>query len=327
MIRTTRTRTTRTALALLYTLGFLCPTRTLAFGTLSIPAPQYVGDLQQQQADSVKNVPQVTEHSAPWRIVLNIGREPLANGMPFNWARSGCRMPLVIPCSFNSMTSSSSSDNTNSNNKNRRTTTTTNTIEPLSETVSFTGEDGAVVRPVQAGTWQLDDNQRQVTFDLTFPETLQRRDVTIAAGSTISCVGTIYTARELKRLNDEFYQAREDTWAIGGELNNMMDRQGAPKKWNEETQQWEKRFANENPLNWAQKQMVYWKSKATLNAKNRQRPNLNMLSAQGYLPGCNMNDEQEGVFFAKEGVVRGPNGAVMGKWSAEPINNRPISYR
>ena len=61
--------------------------------------------------------------SSPWRVALDIGREPLARMPDFDWGRSGCRMPLVIPTDF-------SADNV---------------LSPKSETVMFTGPNGAVV--------------------------------------------------------------------------------------------------------------------------------------------------------------------------------------
>lgn len=300
---------TPTLLALMLTMF-----STASAFSMSIPAPQYPPSssyLDTSTTESSQGAAAETaqETSASWRIVLDIGREPLANGMPFNWARSGCRMPLVIP-------STVSSDNKN-----------TRCLQPISETVSFTGEEGAVIRPILGGKWELDgrnggQKQRSISFSFTFPETLHRRDVTIEAGSTITCVGNVFTKTELDRLNKAFYEAREETWKIGGELNQMMARQGAPKKWNETTGRWEKRFSAENPLTWAQKQMTYLSAKAKQDEANRQRPDPNDLSAQGSLPGIS-----DGVFCAKQGVVRAPNGAIMGKWSAEPINNLPTSYR
>ncbi len=139
--------------------------------------------------------------SAPWRIVLDIGREPLSR-MPFDWARSGCRMPLVVPCDISRSCQSDDDDDEEEKML----------VLPMSDTVSFTSSSGAVVRPVLGGEWKVSDDQRQVSFSLTFPETMQRRDVTIAGGTTLDLIGRMYTQAELDQLNDAYYQAREHTW-------------------------------------------------------------------------------------------------------------------
>lgn len=259
------------------------------FSSLSIPGPSY---------PSVDRTVTATS-SAPWRIVLDIGREPLANnGMPFEWARSGCRMPLVIPCRL-------------LNDK---------SVEPVSEMVRFTGPDGEVARPVDGGVWTM-DGKESWKLSLKFPETLERRDVSIPAGTTLECNGALYTKKRLDELNGAFYQAREETWKLGRSLNEMVARQEAPKKWNEDTKQWGKRYKTESPLVWAGKKLQYARAKAKQADANQKRPDPNSLSAAGSLPGI----EGE-VFVARGGVVRATNGGVMGTWFAEPITNEPVSY-
>jgi len=292
-----------------------------AFNTLSIPGPTYPPSTSSksrrtrapdkredgQSSTTQRNPAVAASESVPWRVVMDIGREPLASGMPFDWARSGCRMPLKIPCHFSS----------NGENSNR-------IMTPISDTVSFTGPDGAVVKPIQGGRWSLmlegDNNQQQLAFDLTVPETLARRDVTIEAGTTLQCVGRIYTQSELNRLNEAFYRARDAVWAIGEELNEKERRQGAPKKWNEATRQWEQRHSNENPLQWMKLRLDYARAKAVQDQANRQRPDANHLSAVGRLPGL----DGDNVYVALGGVVRAEsNGAVMGTWYAEPMLTTP----
>ena len=243
--------------------------------------------------------------SSPWRVVLDIGREPLAN-MPFDWARSGCRMPLKIPCDLSL---------TENNGR---------LVEPQSDTVSFTGPEGAVIRPINGGSFECDEKSKNqhLSFSLQFPETLARRDVTIEAGTTLQCTGRFYTQSELDRLNQEFYQARDQAWELGGELNDMVNVEGPPKKWNEELQRWETKSKTVNPLEWAQKRLSYMAAKAKQGQTNDQRPDLNSLSERGSLPGV-----EDSVYVAKEGLVRNQNGAVMGRWSMEPIlNDRVVSY-
>jgi len=258
--------------------------------------------------------------AAPWRIVLDIGREPLAN-MPFEWARSGCRMPLVVPCDFTTTTTSSNSNNSKDDEK-------SSLVVPHKETVSFTDAGGAVVKPVEGGPWEFiydggNKSNKQptgLTFSLSFPETLQRRDVTIEKGSTLELTARVYTKAEFDALNDAYYQAREDAWEMGGKLNAAARRQGAAKKWNEEKGQWEKRYDDENPLKMIRNQVKYWSAKAKQDAAQRQRPDANEISECGPFPGL-----EDGLYVAKNGIVRlSKNGPVMGTWSTEPIIDRSI---
>lgn len=241
-----------------------------------------------------------TTISSPWRVALDIGREPLAR-MPFDWARSGCRMPVVIPTDFSK----------------------SNTLKPHSDTVSCTGPEGAVIRPITGEKWELSKDETTLSFSYTFPEELKRRDVYIDAGTQLVMTGRVYTQKEFDRLNAEYYQAREELWEAGGELGDIYDRQSASKKWDEESKQWIKRYDNENPFKVAQKQLFYWGAQAKQGRKMAQRPDLNELSDRGNLPGV-----EGGVYVAKGGVVRaGMNGPVCGTWSAMPITGAPASYR
>lgn len=264
-------------------------------GSNSIPANE------QYSNDSVTST-----SSTPWRLVLDIGREPLSS-MPFDWARSGCRMPLVIPCDFQS----------------------DQTIQPQSDTVSFTGPDGAVISPIEGGTWKLSNNNKVISLSLTLPEKMERRDVYIPEGSTLTLEGTVFTKPELDNLNQAFYEARDKAWEIGGELNEMAQRQEAPKKWNEDKGQWEKRYPTENIVTQLQKRVALWGAQTEQKKRNNQRPNPNTLSSdQGILPGL-----EHDVYIQKEGVIKlrskdgAINDAVLGKWSAEPIlANKVVSY-
>ena len=101
---------------------------------------------------------------------MDIGREPLAR-MPFDWARSGCRMPLVVPCGFE--------DN--------------NLVIPQKDTLSFTGPEGANVKPIEGGKWKLSNDSKQISFGLNVPEKLTRRDVYIDAATKLSLTGRVYT--------------------------------------------------------------------------------------------------------------------------------------
>jgi hypothetical protein len=274
-----------------------------------LPTTQVVPSSSQQQQQQQQTT---TTVSTPWRVVLDIGREPLAN-MPFNWARSGCRMPLAIPCDFT--LSTRSDDDETTNNKEYL-------VLPQSDTVSFTGPDGAVIKPIVGGTWELSNDKKFISLTLTFPETLQRRDVIIDGGATVELSARVYTQQELDQLNDAYYKARENTWQVGSELNDIVKRQGAAKKWNEEKRQWEKPKPNVNVLYAVQKRMNYWMSKIEQDKRNQDRPDPNTISDRGELPGLD-----GGIYIAKSGSVRASkNGPVMGTWQAQPITKLPVSY-
>jgi len=241
------------------------------------------------------------EVSSPWRVALDIGREPLARMPDFDWARSGCKMPLVIPTDF-------SADNV---------------LSPKSETVMFTGPNGAVVSPVVGEGWHLSKDEKTISLSYTLPEKMERRDVYIEAGTELVLSGRVYTQEEMDRLNKEYYEAREELWKAGKEISDIYERQNASKKWDEETNSWVKRYKDENPFRIAQKEIQYKLAEAVQGQKMAQRPDLNDLSNRGSFPGI-----ETGVYFEKKGVVRaGKNGPVCGTWSAEPITNAPVSYR
>lgn len=204
-------------------------------------------------------------------------------------------------------------------------------VQPRSDTVSFTGPEGAVLRPIRGGTYQVtrrnknnknDDHYSDLTFDLTFPETLARRDVVIPAGTTISCTSRLYTQDDLDALSRAFYDARDAAWQLGGELNAMTTMDGPPKVWNDKANQWEPRVGPQvNPLQWAQKRLAYAAAKAKQNAAHHQRPKPQNLSARGrlHLARVGKDDDDSVVYVAKDGVARTQTGAVIGKWSMEPI--------
>lgn len=269
----------------------LHPSMAYAFSSIAAQLPSY----------GTSYAPIVSAASvAPWRVALDIGRQPLAN-MPSDWARSGCRMPLVIPTDF----------------------TADNKILPHSETVMFTGPEGAVVRPIIGEGWDLSNDAKTISLSYTLPKELRRRDVYLDAGTTLTLSGRIYTKKEYDQLNQEWFDAREELWKAGKEISDIYDRANASKKWDEESGQWVQRYKSENPFKVITKELQYWGTKAIQDRKMAQRPDLNDLSDRGGLPGVD-----GGAFFAKGGVVKvGENGPVCGTWSANPITNAPASYR
>ena len=274
-----------------------------AFSSMAVPLPN--------SGVGMSASGNVATDVAPWRVVLDIGREPLST-MPFEWARSGGRMPVKIPCDFGVTTT----DNTN--------VKATTFVQPQSDTVSFTGPDGAVIRPIQGGKYQLNKDKTELAFDLTFPETLARRDVTIPGGTTITCTAPVYTQSAVDALYQAFYDARDAAWELGSQLNDMTSLQGLPPKvWNEATQTWERRTKKINPLQWAQKRLAYAAAKAKQEAANQQRPDPKDLSARGPFPGLD-----ESLYVAKQGIAKTQTGAVIGTFSMEPILvDQPVSYR
>ena len=139
-----------------------------------------------------------TDSASPWRVALDIGREPLAR-MPFDWARSGCRMPLVIPTDF----------------------TSSNVLLPHSDTVMCTGEQGAVVRPITGEKWELSNDEKTITLSYTLQEKMMRRDVYIDAGTELILTGRVYTQKEMDQLNNEYYEAREELWKVGKYISDI----------------------------------------------------------------------------------------------------------
>lgn len=236
-------------------------------------------------------------NTGAWRIVLNIGREAFST-MPFGWGSSGCRLPLVIKADFNS----------------------DGQVVPRDINCRFTGPGGEVVKPIREGTWSTSNDDKKLEFSLNFPERIERRDVSLDAGTEIVCEGLVYSTDRIKELNDKFYQAREETWKAGKELNDISRRKEAAKKWDGE--KWVKRYDDE-PI-WSQigKRLQLMKAQGESRKKNAERPSPQSLSLDhGPFPGFDNN-----VYIQKEGVIKIKGKGVIGKWSAEPINDLPASY-
>lgn len=243
-----------------------------------------------------------------WRIAMSIGRES-GTGMPNDWASSGCRLPVVVQCDFRQEEASTS--------------TQKNIVVPLTGDVRFTGPDGEVVHPVEKGEWSLVGG-RELSFTLSFPEKLVRRDVTL--DGDVRLEGLLYSVEELKKMDEKFYEARNDRWDAGEALNDVDRRQNAPKKWNPSTNQWERRFGDEGLLSQLGKQVNLLVAERSEQKVNRDRP-----MPKGLSLGCGPFPGVKGdVYFRKEGKVLLKRGFmreyVIGTWSAEPINDKPLSY-
>jgi hypothetical protein len=243
-----------------------------------------------------------------WRIAMNIGREP-GTGMPTEWASSGCRLPVVVQCDFR--------QGDGDGNKNK------NVVVPLTGDVRFTGPDGQVVKPVEGGEWSL-VNDRELSLTLAFPEELVRRDVTL--DGTVRLEGLLYSVEGLKNMNDQYYEARNDRWDAGEKLNDVDRRRDAPRKWNPNAKQWEKRYENEGFISRLGKRANLLLAERKENKVNLDRPNPKDISLDcGPFPGVkgDVHFRKEGKVLLKQGFLKE---CLIGTWSAEPINDKPLSY-
>jgi hypothetical protein len=236
-----------------------------------------------------------------WRVALNIGREPTTTKSP-SWASSGARLPFVIKCDF----------------------LQNGQVVPKEDVIRFTGPDGEVVNKIEKGEWSLKD-ERELEFSFTFPEELSRRDVTLGP-CTVKCKGgLLYSKDALKDMNDVFYRSREESWKAGELVNDIARRKEAPKKWDEESQQWVKRYTKEGLLSQVSKRVQLFAVKQKERTGNSKRPNPKDLSLDsGPFPGV-----ESDVFIKKVGILTAKEGlrdVVVGTWSAEPINFKPKSY-
>eukprot|EP00550_Attheya_septentrionalis_P000517 CAMPEP_0198281404 /NCGR_PEP_ID=MMETSP1449-20131203/1358_1 /TAXON_ID=420275 /ORGANISM="Attheya septentrionalis, Strain CCMP2084" /LENGTH=291 /DNA_ID=CAMNT_0043977171 /DNA_START=274 /DNA_END=1149 /DNA_ORIENTATION=- len=236
---------------------------------------------------------------APWRIALNIGNKP--------GYFSSTSWPILVKCDF---------CKTNGSNQE---------VIPQQDDVRYTIQTGQVVKPIEKGKWSLENN-RKLAFSLSFPESMSRNDLTINAGTTITCEGLLYTLTDLKVLNDNFYQARDKTWELGGQLNDMStEAWDAPKRWNEEKQQWEKKRGLEQPLSYLGKRLQHARLQQKQEQENSKRPDPKTLSGfSGNFPG--LPNENDKVFIGNMGIIK-QGTQVIGTWAAEPIlGDRPVSY-
>lgn len=235
-----------------------------------------------------------------WRVALNLGREPTTTKSPF-WASSGARLPFVIKCDF----------------------LPNGEVVPKEDVIRFTGPDGEVVNKIEKGEWSLQE-ERDLAFSFTFPEELSRRDVTLGP-CTVQCKGSLYSNDAVKDMNAAFYRSREESWKAGKLVNDIARREEAPKKWEEESQGWVKRYKQEGLLSQISKRIQLFAVKQKERTDNSKRPNPKDLSLDsGSFPGV-----ESDVFIKKLGVItvkEGPRDVVVGTWSAEPILYKAKSY-
>ena len=239
--------------------------------------------------------------SGGWRVALNLGRVAFTT-MPRSWASSGARFPLVMQCNF----------------------TDKGDVIPISECVKYTLVGGEVKKRVESGSWSLDKN-RDLSFSLTFPEKMERNGVELDAGSTVICEGLLYTKDDLDALDDEFYDARSKNDRIIADVKEMKRRKEAPKKWNFETNKWEKRYKDESFVSTVGKKLKLIVAEKIEERESNKRPKFKELSLEsGPFPGIGCD-----VYIKKEGFIKLKGkgvGGIIGTWAAEPINDNPASY-
>jgi hypothetical protein len=252
--------------------------------------------------------------SGGWRVALNIGRES-GTAMPSSWASSGARLPIVIPCDFIAANGEQG----------------TNKVTPKSNAIRFTGKEGESIKPITAGSWALSNN-RELTFTVSFPEDIVRNDVTIEAGTTLTMEGLVYTKTDLEELNRQFYAARDQAWQAMGEIEEVERRKEAPKKWNEATGQWERRYEDAPITSRIAQEFQLLTSQRQREKEESNRPRPKDLSLDcGPFPGV-PNDDDVYVTMKNEVKMKSSFGpwrredVVVGTWSAEPILDKAKSY-
>ena len=285
-------------------------------------------------AEDVPNPPASSSSSSyPWRIVLDIGREPLAR-MPFDWARQGARMPLVVPSNFTCSKTG------------RRVVHVHG-----AGTVGFTDTGGAQESTIQGQDWNVQHDQKNhnrvssFSCSYTIEQDLKRRDVYIEAGTELFLSTSLYMQSDLDELNAQYYAAREQIWSTGEKLNKAADRQTASKQWNTQTERWEKRYPTENPITAVQEQVAYWLAKLKQEQARTVRPEPDTLSDRGgKLPGRirassadgsdddddnEDDDDDEVVYLVQQGIIRYGNekGPICGRWTGQPMTTLPAWER
>jgi hypothetical protein len=230
-------------------------------------------------------------------VALNVGRESVTLKNPA-WAASGARMPVIVECVFDE----------------------SGKVIPRSDFVRYTGPSGEEIYPVKAGEWTF-KNERELEFSLEFPKEMKRRDVSLGPG-IVTCKGTVYPQDTLKELNNQFYQARDQKWKAGAQVNAILDRQEAPKKWDGE--EWVVRYPKESILTQLSTRTQLFLAQQQENRESSKRPNPKDLSLEGgRFPGV----ESPVYMYNKDNKLKEKNGPVVGSWTAEPITNTPVSYR
>jgi len=211
-------------------------------------------------------------------------------------------MPLIIKCNF----------------------TDDGKVASISGDVRFTGPKGEMINLVDPGEWDVTNN-RDLSFQLTFPEIVERLDVVLNPGCTICCEGLVFSENDLRELDKKFYRARSTTDDANVKVQDVKRRREAPRKWNFETEQWEQRFKSESILSRTFKRSKLFGAQLMEARESVKRPNNGEISIEsGPFPGFDCK-----VFLGKQGKIKTKmrlGDAIIGTWSAEPINDNAVSY-
>ena len=268
-----------------------------------------------------------------WRLALDVGREA-GTAMPAGWARSGCRLPLVVRCDFEGGDGGGGGGGWGWGRtaKAGEATATAGRVVPKVDEVRFTGPGGEVRGRIEGGEWKASPSSGEggggigLSFGLSFPDELSRRDVTLRG--TVRCEGTLYSTEGLRELDAEYYAARDAKWEAGKAAGEALERAEAPRRWNPESERWERRYEEEGAASKLWKRARYLLAERRERSVTDRRPMPKELSMDcGPFPGI------EGEAYARRGgriVLEGGGWGgerVVGTWSMEPISDRPVSYR
>lgn len=267
------------------TTGSSNPTKGYGLPMKEVVRPQQTQQTQQHTSPSRLPTNKVTAGTGAWRVALNIGNA---------W-------PIVFKCDFDE----------------------SNKVLPQQTNIRYTVRTGEVVKPISSGEWSTDKSNRKLAFSVNFPEDMSRNHIKLNSGP-ITCEGLLYTQEELQILNDNFYRARDKTWEVGGQLNDMSKKRDAPKQWNEVKQVWEKQKNHDSFWSFVTKMAQRVQLHTLERQEQAKRPDPKTISEQsGYFPGFDGDHQQ--VFMGKMGTIK-QGLRVIGTWAAEPINDQPVSY-
>jgi hypothetical protein len=238
--------------------------------------------------------------TGPWRVALNLGRE-FSTPLWDSYGTSGIRFPVVIPCDF----------------------TSDGSVAPHSATVSYVADVmGGVTKPVVGGTWQITNNDKRLEFTLSFPEELQKKDVTIPAGSDLVMEVNLVSLQALKQLEEAFAEARKQEWHALEKIDEIQAIRSSPKRWNEKTQRWEyPRVEEPLPSLFSKHWDAFVKGQERRKKfAEKPRSGVELSKRPGRFPGFAKDDL---VYFGTGGVIRNKSkgNMVVGTWAAEPIDS------
>lgn len=231
--------------------------------------------------------------------------------------------------------------------------------KPLVEYVDFIDPGrtftGLKVYPVRQGMCKLDGNQ--ISLWLEFPQSMTRGQDLVVPEGRIYLTGELWTTEELYEL-DKLYErypavhdapltspittrptnmcthvssgssARKEAYRADELVKDIEKAKDAPKRWNPETESWERPRRKDSPWDVARKKMDLVRATDNQRRVYQSRPDAGELSkGAGAFPGisCGVYLKKEGTLSTQPQEPQGPlaflqpgNNAVLGTWSAEP---------